>query len=467
MVPVTNGEDTIAAMATPPGEGGIAVIRISGPGALAVADGVFVSNKSLRPSAQKAYTAQYGYVTASGAPGGSKIDDVVLTVMRGPKSYTGEDTVEISCHGGRIVVQKVLEACFRCGARPAGPGEFTKRAFLNGRLDLVQAETVADLIRAKSERAFAAARSHLEGKFSERIRRLRDDCAQILSHLEASIDFPEDDPETLTGGEVTARLAELRREVRALELSSGTARVIKEGLKVVITGRPNAGKSSLLNALCGRERVIVDASPGTTRDTVEETIEIRGIPVRLIDTAGIRNADERVESESVRRSRAAAEEADLALFVVDGSVKPTREEERYWECFRDGRGILVENKSDLPPAGRHDGCRRMAGGSPRVRTSCLRGEGLDRLREEIAAFISERLPERSDDLWVYSVRQADLLKKASKHLEDTLGAAGRQFSPEFAAADLRLAMDALGQIVGEVVTDDILDLIFSQFCIGK
>ena len=364
-------------------------------------------------------------------------------------------------------MQKILDLCLKEGARLAQPGEFTKRAFLNGRIDLVQAETVLDLIRAKTERSYQVAQSHLEGHLSAVIKRHRDTLAYLLSHMEASLDFPDDQLSPMEGDQLLERSKKIRQEINALIASSQAGQWIKEGLKVVITGKPNVGKSSLLNVLAGRDRVLVSDHPGTTRDTIEESVEIDGCAVRLFDTAGIRITGEPLESESVRRSKKIVQEADLILFVVDASL-PVREDERqYWDSLENRPKILVLNKLDLlkDPAAPH--ALAELNGNPAIHTSCRHFRGIDAIKHEISSFIFKHSPGPSDEFWVYSVRQLDLFRKASHHLTNAIGAFENRMSSEFPAADLRLAMDALGEIVGEVVTDDILDLVFSQFCIGK
>lgn len=458
--------DVIAAIATPVGEGGIGIVRLSGADALAVADRIFESPKKLAPSRQEAYTAQFGFVVDPAA-GGARADEAVLLVMRGPKSYTCEDTVEINCHGGRAATQKVLGICLSAGARPAEPGEFTKRAFLNGRIDLVQAETVLDVIRAKTDKSLEAAQKQLQGGLSVRVRALRDAIAHLLSHIEASLDFPDDKIEPMEAAQMREKASALVAELETLAQYGRHARWIKDGLRVVLTGEPNVGKSSLMNALAQKERVIVSPHPGTTRDTVEETLQIAGYPVVLVDTAGIRPAADPVEAQSIERSRQAAEAADLVIFVADASRKPAPAEAAHWRALEPKHRRLVLNKSDLASAETRAAYDSWAPEPARIPTSCATGAGIEALTAAIGDFIRRESPERTDEVWVYSVRQQHLFKKSAAHAAQALRALESGLSFEFAASDLRLAMDALGEIVGAVVTDDILDLVFSQFCIGK
>lgn len=463
--------DVITAIATAAGEGGIGIVRLSGVGALLVADQIFRSPYQKLPSQQPGYTAQYGIIidprTTGSAAAGQKVDEAVLLVMRGPKSYTCEDTVEINCHGGRAATQKVLEVCLAAGARLAEPGEFTKRAFLNGRIDLVQAETVLEVIRAKTDKSLEAAQRQLQGDLSVRVRALRDGIAHLLSHIEASLDFPDDKIEPMQMKELTAKTAALVKDLEVLARYGRHARWLKDGLRVVLTGEPNVGKSSLMNRITQKERVIVSPHPGTTRDTVEETVEIAGYPIALTDTAGIRDTQDPIESQSVERSRRAVEEADLVLFVADASRLPSSEETSCWAALSNQPRRLILNKSDAASADAAKIYASWSAAAECICTSCKTGEGIEALTESISHFIRHQIPEKSDEVWVYSVRQQALFQKAAVHAADALSAFESGLSFEFPASDLRLAMDSLGEIVGAVVTDDILDLVFSQFCIGK
>jgi tRNA modification GTPase len=459
-------EDTIAAISTPVGEGGIGIVRLSGPQALTLADSFFASKSNIKPSGQRAYTAQYGFVEDTYGDR-QKVDEVLCLVMRAPRSYTREDMVEISCHGGRFVIQKILELCIKSGARLAQPGEFTKRAFMNGRIDLVQAESVLDLIRAKTDRAYAVARAGLEGSTSQFVRRVRDDMAKILSHLEASIDFPDDRLEPMSRQPMVTQLMSLIKEADKLIQASRSGLVLKTGLKTVLLGKPNVGKSSLMNVLTRSPRVITSHEPGTTRDTVEEEIQLGGCLIRLVDTAGIQNSENPIEIECVKRTRTAMQEADLVLFVVDGSKPLASEEEKIWKDLPPAARFLIINKMDCAAKTYVPSYTALNPNGKTLHTSCLEGSGIEALEKAFASFVLKEAPEISDEKWLTSVRHVNLFLKAKGHMVSALKALEEGGSPEFPAQDVRFGIEALGQIVGEVVTDDILDLVFGEFCIGK
>src|SRR5688572_20721221 len=339
-------EDTIAAIATPLGEGGLAVIRLSGPRALAVADGSFVpiGKSSLKPSAAPTHTIHYGRIERQG----KVIDEVLVAVLRAPRTFTREDVVEITCHGGLLPAKLVLDAMLEHGARLAQPGEFTRRAFLNGRIDLAQAEAVADLIHSRTELALTAANEQLAGKLSQRINQLRDDLVKTLAHIEAHIDFPDEDIAPDTKSQLISRLERGVTFMDELLRTANEGQILRRGIRAAIIGRPNAGKSSLLNQLLGHERAIVSPIPGTTRDTIEETANVRGLPVVFIDTAGLREAGDQIEAEGIRRSHESLERAELILHVLDASEPLTPEDERYVTEFSGKKRLLIRNKLDLP-----------------------------------------------------------------------------------------------------------------------
>lgn len=454
-------EDTIAAIATPLGEGGLAVIRISGPDALAIADHVFepASQRACKPSQVPSHTLHYGYVRRES----ERIDEVMLAVMRRPRSYTREDVVEISCHGGLLVARLVLQAVLEAGARPAQPGEFTRRAFLNGRLDLTQAEAVADLIAARTERALAAAREQLAGALSRRLHQLRDDLMLALAHLEAQLDFPEEDihPDTREG--ILARLEQGRKLVEDLLRTADEGRILRHGIRAAIVGRPNVGKSSLLNLMLGHDRAIVSPRPGTTRDTIEEIANIRGIPVVLVDTAGVREAGDEIEQEGIRRSHQAVATADLLLHVFDRSEPWTPEDQHLWDQFAHRKRILVLNKADLPPR-----LLLPQSAEPRVEISCRTGKGLESLKTTLETVIwSGNRPSRDGAEACINARHQAALLRARQALIHALAALRSATPLDLVAVDLRAATDAVGEIVGQTATEDLLDLIFSRFCIGK
>jgi len=449
--------DTIAAIATPPGEGGLAVIRVSGPAALAVADRCFkpAGAKASPPSASPTHTMHYGHVVRDGRV----VDEVLLAVMRAPRTFTVEDVVEVSCHGGVLAARRVLDALLAAGARLAEPGEFTRRAFLNGRLDLAQAEAVADLIHARTDLALAAAREQLEGHLSRRIETLRDDLMSMLAHIEAHIDFPDEDIAPDTVEQLLERLERAGRFMEALIRTAEEGRVLRKGIRAAIVGRPNAGKSSLLNALLGEDRAIVTAQPGTTRDTIEETASIRGVPVVFVDTAGLREAQDEVEAEGIRRSRQALERAEVILHVLDGSevmggqrpdADPVPAKPRLW----------VINKSDLP--------RRLEGGdfeAASVAVSCLTGAGMETLKDRIRDMAGLGAVDHVEV--AISARHLDALNRGYKALGNLMTCLRGDQTLELAALELRTAVGAVGEVVGKTTTEDLLDAIFSQFCLGK
>lgn len=453
--------ETIAAISTPPGEGGIGVVRLSGKEALGVADRIFRAKSGKKPSEQKPYTAQFGNAVSEN---GGIIDEALLLVMRAPKSYTCEDMAELSAHGGSAVMAAVLESALRAGARLAEPGEFTKRAFLNGRLDLLQAEAVLDLIQSKTELGRRWAAAQLVGSLSKKIKALKDGLVEVLSHLEASIDFPDDLPDTDPLPKLRQRLESFRSDVRQLLSSAELGLLAKRGLRVVIWGKPNVGKSSLMNALTKSDRVIVTPYPGTTRDVVEEEMQVRGFPVRLLDTAGVQETEHPIEKEGVERSKKALAGSDLVLFVVDASEPFSEEDGRLFQEARSKKMIAVLNKSDLPGSIRSERVDGLKKEAPLVFCSSLTGAGVEELENEIFRFISNGKADIPQEAVVSTLRQKQVLEKTAEAIDRAVDA---EPSPELLAVDVRLALDLLGELVGEVVNDEVLDKIFSRFCIGK
>ncbi|HVM59400.1 MAG TPA: tRNA uridine-5-carboxymethylaminomethyl(34) synthesis GTPase MnmE [Verrucomicrobiae bacterium] len=453
-------DDTIAAISTPIGEGGIAIIRISGPRAIDVADRIFQSRHA-RVSEFPTHTLHFGTIGING----EVVDQVMLAVMRAPRTYTKEDTVELNCHGGILTARKILALCLDHGARLAEPGEFTKRAFLNGRLDLTQAEAVMDLIRAKSDRAHTAAVHELEGHLSAKIDAARDKLLTVLAHIEAHIDFPEDD----IGPEVRADLMRNTEEVvavvRTLLATAREGRILRDGISVAIVGRPNVGKSSLLNALVGHDRAIVTPVPGTTRDTVDETVSIDGIPFRFTDTAGIRRGRATAERLGVKRSRKTLDASEIALTVCDLSQAFTAADAEVIGAVGTKRSILVLNKSDLPPRLRLPA--EIAKGLDSIRVSATRGDGLDNLRAKLVALAySGTVGTAAVDVAI-NERQRNLLGAAMKYLTGGCDSLKKAEPLEIVAQHVRAGLNSLGEIVGKTSTEDILDRIFSAFCIGK
>ncbi len=454
-------DDTIAAIATPLGEGGIAVIRVSGKQALAIADKCFApaAKGSARPSAAPTHTIHFGHVLLAGQP----IDEVLLSVMRAPRTFTREDVIELACHGGILPAKLALDAVLAAGARLAQPGEFTRRAFLNGRIDLAQAEAVADVIHSRTELALRAANEQLAGKLSQQVNDLRRQLLQTLAHVEAHIDFPDEDIAPDTRQQLEDRLRKGIQFMDRLLLTAPEGQILRRGIRAAIVGRPNAGKSSLLNQLLGRDRAIVSAIPGTTRDTIEETANIRGLPVVFIDTAGLRQARDEIELEGIRRSRQSLEQAELVLQVLDASEPLTEADQSLIAETSGKKRIFVLNKIDLP--------RRLQSPASSLQSalelSCLTGQGIDALKDKIkelawtGAIHAEMLEV------AINARHQDALNRARAACSRALEALQTDTPLDLLAVDLRIALNAVGEIVGQTTTQDLLDTIFSQFCIGK
>lgn len=463
--------DTIAAVATPPGEGGIAVIRVSGPNAITIADDCFRGRRTL--GSVPTHTAHAGEIVSVG---GTPVDQVICTVFRAPHSYTGEETVEVSCHGGVLVTQLVLETLLASGARHARPGEFTQRAFLNGRMDLSQAEAVADLIHAHSDMAHRASIQQLRGSLLKSVEALRQQLMDSASLIELELDFVDDGYEFKDKRLLLSQIENTVARLDELASSYRFGRVWREGVSVVITGSPNVGKSSLLNALLNTERAIVTDIPGTTRDFIEESVNLEGIQFRLTDTAGLRTAQDPIETEGVDRAVHLSAEADIVLFVLDQSKAMTQEEARWLRLHARERGpfrkntIIILNKSDLLP---HPDSlpTRLLDLLPRMsvlRVSATSGAGLHDLKATLTDLVKSGT--RSADIEkviVTNSRHYDALTRAKAHLELCRASLNEGRSGEFVAIDLRTALDCLGEITGVVTTEDILNNIFSRFCIGK
>jgi tRNA modification GTPase len=442
--------ETIAAISTPAGEGAIALIRISGEGAIAVADLVYRGKGT--PSEFPSHTQRLGEIVE----GDRMIDQVMLSVHRAPASYTGEDLVEISCHGGILVAARVLEACLYAGARAARPGEFSERAFLNGKMDLTQAEAVMDLIRAQSDLALRSASEQLEGRLGAEIRKIRAQLIELLAHVEAAIDFPEEDIAPDQGRKLRARLDSVRQKMGDLLATAEQGRILREGIRAVIYGPVNAGKSSLLNRLLGYERAIVSERPGTTRDTIEEVINLRGIPIRLLDTAGLRDSPDELEREGMARTERSLATADLRLHILDrNTAKPAQFQENATGQIE----IVLLNKSDLPE---HSDWRNHAA----LRISCLEEDGLRGLEDAILGEISQHHL-RAENALAINARHRDCLRRALESCELARATMKEGLAPEYMAVDLRAALRAVGEITGEENVEEILDSIFAQFCIGK
>ena len=430
-----NPGETIAAISTPLGEGAIAIVRVSGEEAIAVADRIFRGSE--KPSEFPPHSQRLGEIVE----GDRVIDQVMLSVHRAPASYTGEDLVEISCHGGILVTSQVLETCLAAGARAARPGEFTERAFLNGKMDLTQAEAVMDLIRARTDLALRSAHEQLEGRLGEKIGAIRSDVVNLLAHLEAAIDFPEEGIALDESARLRQRLDSVREQIHALIATADQGRILREGLRVVIYGPTNAGKSSLLNRLLGYERAIVSETPGTTRDTIEEVINLSGIPIRLLDTAGLREPGDEIEREGMARTSKSLAGADL----LENSTEQIR--------------LILLNKSDLAE---HADWQNVDA----LRICCLSAEGLRGLEEAIIAKISEKHL-RPESGVAINARHRDCLRRALASCDLAAGTMESALAPEYVAVDLRAALRALDEITGAANAEEIRDALFAQFCIGK
>ena len=443
--------ETIAAISTPAGEGAIALVRISGPEAIPIADKVFRGKET--PSRFVSHLQHLGEMVNDA---GELIDQVMMSIHRAPASYTGEDVVEISCHGGTLVTAKVLAACLRAGARPARPGEFTERACLNGKMDLTQAEAVIDLIRARSDLALRSATEQLEGRLGEKIVKLRQALIDLLAQIEASIDFSEEGISPDDDQKLRARLDSICEGISGLLATADHGRILRDGVRIVIYGATNAGKSSLLNRFLGYERVIVSESHGTTRDTIEEAFNLRGVPIRLLDTAGLRTSTSEVEREGIARTERWLEKADLRLHVVDRNAPPPA---HFHQSGANGNDLLVLNKSDLPEHSAWENTNA-------VRISCLTGDGLRDLESAILSRIGEQNL-RPENALAINMRHRECLRRALEACKHAKQALDETLSPEYLSVDLNEALRAMGEVIGSAGVEQILDSVFGQFCIGK
>jgi len=447
--------DTICALATPPGSGGLGVIRVSGPAAFAIVDRATWRPNHTPCAGWAGYTLHRADIVH---PTGEVIDDVLLAVFHAPRSYTGEDVVEISAHGGPIPLRQILARLMQCGARPARPGEFTQRAFLNGRMDLAQAEAVGDIIAAQTEQAHRLARRQSEGRLSLAVAQIREIVLGVLARIEASIDFPEDVGE-LDADACQSDLSLAERQVGALLATADQGILYREGLKVVLAGRPNVGKSSLLNALLRADRAIVTPVPGTTRDVIEETLNLRGIPLRAVDTAGLRETEDEVERIGVARTRESLADADIALLVLDATAGETEEDAALRATLAGRPHILVWNKWDLKP-----GSAPPAEG---VVVSAATGWNLVALEDALADLALGGRAADTEDTFVTHARHKRALQSALARLADARNTLAAALPADFVSIDVRSALDALGEITGETATEDVISEIFSRFCIGK
>ncbi|KUP40414.1 tRNA uridine-5-carboxymethylaminomethyl(34) synthesis GTPase MnmE [Bacillus velezensis] len=458
--------DTIAAISTPMGEGAIAIVRLSGPEAVKIADKMYKGPKGKTLSSVESHTIHYGHIADSTT--GRIIEEVMVSVLRAPRTFTREDVIEINCHGGIVTVNQVLQLALREGARLAEPGEFTKRAFLNGRIDLSQAEAVMDLIRAKTDRAMNVAMNQMEGRLSALVRRLRDELLETLAHVEVNIDYPEyDDVEEMTHQLLVEKASGVKKEIEALLRTSEQGKILREGLSTVIIGRPNVGKSSLLNSLVHETKAIVTDIPGTTRDVIEEYVNVRGVPLRLVDTAGIRETEDIVERIGVERSRQVLKEADLILLVLNHSEELSEEDVKLFEAVEGMDVIVIMNKTDLEAKIDAERVKELAKGRPVVTTSLLKEEGIQDLEEAIQSLFYTGAIESGDLTYVSNTRHISILHQAKQAIDDALNGIEQDVPIDMVQIDLTRCWELLGEIIGDAVHESLIDQLFSQFCLGK
>ncbi|MBC2166858.1 tRNA uridine-5-carboxymethylaminomethyl(34) synthesis GTPase MnmE [Listeria booriae] len=456
--------DTIAAISTPPGEGAIAIIRLSGDEAIQIADRIFYAQKSLGDV--ESHTIHYGHIVDPST--GETVEEVMATVMRAPRTFTREDVVEINAHGGIVSVNRVLQLLLRNGAKLAEPGEFTKRAFLNGRIDLSQAEAVMDLIRAKTDRAMGVALQQMDGNLSRLIRSLRREILDALAQVEVNIDYPEyDDVEEMTQRMLVEKAQLVRASVEQLLLTAQQGKILREGLATAIIGRPNVGKSSLLNQLIQEEKAIVTDIAGTTRDIIEEYVNVRGVPLRLIDTAGIRETEDIVEKIGVERSRKALQEADFILLVLNQHEPLSVEDEALFEAVAGQNFVVVLNKTDLAQNIDIARVRQLAGENPVVETSLVNEAGIAELELAIKELFFAGEIDAGDATYVSNARHIALLHEAIQAIDAVIEGVEAGMPVDIVQIDMTRAWDLLGEIIGESVQDELLDQLFNQFCLGK
>jgi len=451
----TDQKETIAALATPPGMGGIAIVRVSGSKAVASVGNLIQNSLEQQPSHLATLKTLYD-------PHGERLDQALLLVMRAPRSFTGEDVVEIHCHGGHLIAKRILSALFQKGIRPAEPGEFSLRAFLNRKIDLAQAEAIQDLISARNEEALKVAREHLDGRLSNHILLLQKRATSLCALFEAWVDFPEDDLEFCSFEEAIADVSSLVDDIQHLIDTFAGGKILQEGLSLCIIGAPNVGKSSLMNALLGKDRAIVSSIAGTTRDLVEDDLMLNGLHCKIVDTAGIRTTEEQIEYEGVRRSKQAVEHSDIVLAVADATRPNEKEMLAPIEEIQKKKSILIWNKIDIGNTPLPDLSRPYT-----VSVSAKTGEGLDSLAKMIESSVWQNNTHPRGELMITSLRHKQALEKAKEALLQVIEGLKLTLSPEFISLEMRDVLTALGSIIGTDITEDVLDSIFSRFCIGK
>lgn len=462
---MVNDYDTIAAISTPSGEGGIGIVRISGDEAIEMADKIYaMGNKKL--SEQESHTIHYGHIVEPDT--GETIDEVMVSILRAPKTYTREDVVEINTHGGMLAVQRVLQTVFNQGARMAEPGEFTKRAFLNGRIDLTQAEAVMDVIEAKSEASMNNAVKQLDGQLSERIETIRREILNVLAQVEVNVDYPEyEDIGVITENLLEEKASEFRKVLQGILETAKQGRILRDGLRTAIIGRPNVGKSSLLNALLRKDRAIVTDIAGTTRDIVEEYINIKGVPLRLIDTAGIRETEDVVERIGVERSRQAIEEAEFILLVFNQNEALSEEDKELIELTNGKDRVVILNKMDLESNINHSELYDLIGETPVITTAIIESQGLDSLEQHIADYFFSGETIDRDANYVSNTRHIALITEAERSLGDVLNGLALGMPVDLVQIDMTNAWESLGAVTGDTVQDELITQLFTNFCLGK
>ncbi|HCX61742.1 MAG TPA: tRNA uridine-5-carboxymethylaminomethyl(34) synthesis GTPase MnmE [Clostridiales bacterium] len=453
--------DTIAAIATFPGNAGINIIRISGNNSLDIAKKIFVKNDKKDVDLKPRYL-HYGHIVDNNS---KVIDEVLISYMRAPNTYTKEDIIEINCHGGLISAKKILETVLLHDCRAAERGEFTKRAFLNGRIDLAQAEAVIDIINSKTDSSHEISVNHLEGRLSREINEIIEEILDLLANIEVNIDFPEYDEDEVTINKVKELSESLVNELDRLIKTADTGKIFKEGIKTVILGKPNVGKSSLMNFLLNENRAIVTEIPGTTRDTIEEYVNIKGVPLRIIDTAGIRDTDDKVEKIGVEKALSKVGEADLVIMVFDSSTDLEEDDEYIIDYVKNKKAIYISNKTDLPRKLNLEKYENIE--KDLINISILKNQGLEEIINKVNQMFFEGSINISDDLIINNVRHKNLLIKAKNSLQEVLNSINNQMTIDFIEIDLKQAMENLGLIVGKTASDDLMDKIFNEFCIGK
>ena len=454
---------TITSISTAPGIGGIGIIRMSGKKSFEILEKIFKPKKQEKIEDIKGYTIKYGHIVEED----KIIDEVLVSYFKAPKSYTAEDMCEINSHGGNLIVKKILELCLKNGAELAEPGEFTKRAFLNGRIDLAQAESVVDVINAKSEKEVKASIKQLEGELSKEIQKIKQEILDVLVNIEVSIDYPEYDVEEVQNKEILEMLESVENKLKKLEKTFDSGKILKNGIKTAIIGKPNAGKSSLLNAILKEDRAIVTEYEGTTRDTIEEFVTINGIPLKLIDTAGIREASDEVEKIGIQKAKEIAKEADLVIAIFDISKKLSKEDEEILKIVKNKKSIILLNKIDLKQAISEKDPKFLESSKNIIKISALNKKGIEEIYNKISEMFSLNEINMDNDIVITNVRHKNLISKAIKNVLKTKETMKKDMPIDIIAIYIKDILEDLGSITGEIITEDIINEIFSKFCLGK